>query len=1036
LVFTLLTTDDAAVVSAFSNHPPHYRHCQTAASGTVATATASWGAGKIHSRAPFVGVSPSWKLAASNSESEDDMGTDMDMDIDLDSLEASDDYDTDDNQDDGNDDIEDNDNDKNDGDEWTAVLAAFKMYKAAYGDLKVPQRFIVPNMAPWPEISWGYKLGRTVAAIRQTGKLVNGTHQTVRREILEGMGFVWSVRMPRAAIDIVQPVTRATVQQAWLAVKAYKELVQPNTKPLAIPSNFVVPNVDPWPDVVRGLPLGPQLAAMQSVLEQDVALQERFAALGYYVVDPNAAAASAAALAKEKETNMWGTSSTGSEPPVMTAAGGGRTISASEARFQKVYSALVTYKKIYGDLLVPQPFVVPDQSADWPKESWSLRLGARVNAIRSQGTFVNNNPERRTMLDDIEFAWSPPKSDRGRPGRKPRNLEDDDDSFDDLPDFSAEIESSSSGGGGSSMDALKESGAGVIAGATSSDLDSLFGSSFDFGKDFLPSDGNEKAPQWGLEGGRDFSEAVTSQEPAPEVDEYQPKRTLADTMRDATVRALEVGVIESVNEKGRVVKGKRTKDIPWFNDDFGDDFVFEDVVEALTVYKNIYGDFSNLTESGGDFFIPGPDASLGYDDDDLFDGFDQVDASARAAAAISQFEERGNVDRSEDLIAAEIKRLQGEVSTSMDTDVAVVREITAAEWPEHLAGMALGSLVTRICDGSLEVKHIPERKAELDAIDFDWGDPMEFMDVPFEKAMCAMYAYYLVRGDMFVYADFVMPDEDPWPQALAGYELGKAVQRIRELQNFLEAYHSEKVSLLRMIDFIWFPTTALPLDPSEKEMTSETLLLSAMGHPDYAKMIDIPMGLPDKIIADGPFLDSDDPKKWWRKWHNWEYVKDYWYQQGRRDNAYVLRGMGYPQMAAEHEAKYGPGFFQQINATMQELEAGTEDTTQDEKRQILETLNFYRQEMLGCTDLHPQDRDQLLEDLDFKMLAIMKEGNLDLETEDELVSDDYESFDGDDDAGGDAEYEEEVVNEEGDNVVEEFEVEEFDVEDELGLDTQ
>jgi hypothetical protein len=137
----------------------------------------------------------------------------------------------------------------------------------------------------------------------------------------------------------------------------------------------------------------------------------------------------------------------------------------------------------------------------------------------------------------------------------------------------------------------------------------------------LPSDGSEKAPQWGLEGGRDFSETVASQEPAPEVDEYRPKRTLADTMAEATVRALAVGVIESVNEKGRVVKGKRTKDIPWFNDDFGDDFVFEDVVEALTVYKNIYGDFW----AGGAFsFRTGHIAR--YDDDDLFDGFD-VDAS-------------------------------------------------------------------------------------------------------------------------------------------------------------------------------------------------------------------------------------------------------------------------------------------------------------------------------------------------------------------------------------------------------------------------
>ncbi len=35
-------------------------------------------------------------------------------------------------------------------DEWKALLAALHMYKAAYGDLKVPLRFIVPGMPPWP----------------------------------------------------------------------------------------------------------------------------------------------------------------------------------------------------------------------------------------------------------------------------------------------------------------------------------------------------------------------------------------------------------------------------------------------------------------------------------------------------------------------------------------------------------------------------------------------------------------------------------------------------------------------------------------------------------------------------------------------------------------------------------------------------------------------------------------------------------------------------------------------------------------------
>ena len=40
--------------------------------------------------------------------------------------------------------------DVEDEEEWRTVLAAFQMYKAAYGDLKVPSRFVVPGMAPWP----------------------------------------------------------------------------------------------------------------------------------------------------------------------------------------------------------------------------------------------------------------------------------------------------------------------------------------------------------------------------------------------------------------------------------------------------------------------------------------------------------------------------------------------------------------------------------------------------------------------------------------------------------------------------------------------------------------------------------------------------------------------------------------------------------------------------------------------------------------------------------------------------------------------
>jgi hypothetical protein len=380
-----------------------------------------------------------------------------------------------------------------------------------------------------------------------------------------------------------------------------------------------------------------------------------------------------------------------------------------------------------------------------------------------------------------------------------------------------------------------------------------------------------------------------------------------------------------------------------------------------------------------------------------------------------------------------------------ETDVAVQTKVSSEKWPEHLAGMVLGNIVRRIRDGSLEVKHLPERKAQLDDINFDWGDPKYFIDVPFEKAMCAMYAYYLVRGDMFVYEDFVMPDEDPWPRALAGYEIGKDVRRIRELQNSFEAYHTEKVALLRAIDFVWFPTVALPLDPNEPEMSSEMLMVNALGHPDYAKMIDIPMGLPDKIIADGPFFESDDPKLWWKKWHNWDYVKDYWYAQGRRDNAFVLRENGYPTLAEEHEAKYGPGMFQQIEELMAELHEGVEDKSKEEKDAYIEQLNYFREEMTGCRDIPPKKRKLLLEELDTAMLALMTDGKLETVTEETLENleamekeqEEYDAVMEEEIEIDPADYGaavDDIDDYEGEDDEEEFEDEEFDIEDELGLD--
>ena len=184
------------------------------------------------------------------------------------------------------------------------------------------------------------------------------------------------------------------------------------------------------------------------------------------------------------------------------------------------------------------------------------------------------------------------------------------------------------------------------------------------------------------------------------------------------------------------MRGARNKYVPWRNDDFGKDFVFEDVVEALVLYKELYGDFSTIEED--EFVVPAP-----------------VEESLR----LSPFELAAmNDDSPDDLDDIDGPWEEDEDDESLESKFSVV---ASNDWPEHLGGMKLGQIVSRIREGGLEVKHLPERKAQLDKIGFDWGNPKRFIDVPFEKVMCALYAYFMIRRDTFVRPNYIIQEENP-----------------------------------------------------------------------------------------------------------------------------------------------------------------------------------------------------------------------------------------------------------------------------------
>lgn len=347
------------------------------------------------------------------------------------------------------------------------------------------------SCAHFAENAWSMKLGQKVAAIRSTGKFVQNNEK--RRKQLESLGFLWRLRAASPG-----DLDGISFDQMYDALVKYRK-EYPGGATFSVPSNFVVPDCDPWPLSTRGMPLGKKIVSMQSkaFLKANPGAEEKLANLGV-----------------ELEGK----------------------VAASDSRYDNVFAALKRYKELYGDLLVPQPFFVPEGSNEWPENTWGMRLGARVNAIRSQGTFVNTNPERRQELDALGFVWSPEALVRGRKRGRRTKAEME-------ADKAAETEA------GTDLD-FSEGDDEIAWETTSSAMDNIFGPSFDFGSNdpFNNDNGRDGGPSWGIDGNSMSSDSfVGSKEEAlqPEAT-YVPPKTLGESLSEARARATAVGVIVDV----------------------------------------------------------------------------------------------------------------------------------------------------------------------------------------------------------------------------------------------------------------------------------------------------------------------------------------------------------------------------------------------------------------------------------------------------------------------------------------------------------
>ena len=154
-----------------------------------------------------------------------------------------------------------------------------------------------------------------------------------------------------------------------------------------LPHKFVVPDADGWPEEARGLKLGRKVDTLRKQKKRDTLPQDDVTQL-------------------EALRFVW---------------------DVPEWRWHCVRQSLLAYQQVHGDLEVSRPFVVPSE-APWPEEAWGMKLGHRVDNIRSSEHHVKNHPERRAELDALGFVWDDPGTRRctatpgGWVGRPPTSM--------------------------------------------------------------------------------------------------------------------------------------------------------------------------------------------------------------------------------------------------------------------------------------------------------------------------------------------------------------------------------------------------------------------------------------------------------------------------------------------------------------------------------------------------------------------------------------------------------------------------------------
>jgi hypothetical protein len=206
-------------------------------------------------------------------------------------------------------------------------------YQHLHGDMLVPQSFIIPkNSSSWPSDMWGIRLGSIVHNLRSKRQY---TEESGRKELLS-LGFCFNARRP-------------PYKSFKEALRFYKIL----HGDMEIANDFVVPADDgAWPEKLWGFELGPLAKATREGAFRSH--RKDLLNIGFF----------------REDNRLKG--------------------------FARFRAALLEFEENYGNVLVPAPFVIPNDK-NWSEEFWGMKLGSYVSNVRAMALYIDQVDELKEL---------------------------------------------------------------------------------------------------------------------------------------------------------------------------------------------------------------------------------------------------------------------------------------------------------------------------------------------------------------------------------------------------------------------------------------------------------------------------------------------------------------------------------------------------------------------------------------------------------------------------------------------------------------